>query len=126
MTGLIWMVQLLAYPVFRHLKDTELTRYHEIHTRRITFLVGPAMAVEALTAVALVYQSHIQAQMNLWLWLNLVGIGLTWLSTAALSIPIHNRLQLEANQSDVERLISTNWPRTIIWSARLLLLLILS
>jgi hypothetical protein len=44
------------------------------------------------------------------------------MSTFLVSVPLHNLLQKERNSKIIERLILTNWPRTILWTLRLGLL----
>ncbi len=50
MTGLIWFVQLVHYPLFDHVADGQFTPYHRQHTRRTTRVVAGPMLVEAITA----------------------------------------------------------------------------
>ncbi len=47
-----------------------------------------------------------------------------WLFTFGLSVPLHNSLEKTRDLEKIKKLIQTNWPRTILWSARTALLLI--
>lgn len=119
MTAVIWLVQILIYPNFRFIPRSSFKEFHEFHSRRITWIVAPAMLTELATGVALLYLKTQTAYA-----LNLVSILVTWLLTMFVSVPIHNALgtQLQ-NAKLIEKLIWTNWFRTTAWTIRILSLL---
>lgn len=41
-----------------------------------------------------------------------------WLSTFLLSVPAHAKLSSSKNAEVIDRLISTNWIRTVLWSLK--------
>lgn len=116
MTGLIWFVQVVHYPMFALVGRGAAANYSTRHSERTTWVVGPPMLVEAATGI--------------WLWLHppagagllpALGLGLLaiiWLSTAALQVPCHNRLAQGFDPTVHQRLVRTNWIRTIAWTAR--------
>lgn len=115
--GLIWTVQIVHYPLFARVPEAAFRTYEQEHTRRIAWLVAPLMGVELATAV------------YLWLapgsfeptWfgpLNLGLVGLVWASTLWLQVPLHQRLLRGLDPRAIERLVSSNWLRTAIWTAR--------
>ena len=53
MTGLIWFVQVVHYPLFGNVGDEQFKTYEELHQRLTTWVVVPAMLVEIATAVLL-------------------------------------------------------------------------
>lgn len=112
MTGLIWMVQLVHYPSFRFVSES-FQPFHRFHSNRITWIVLPVMAVELITACVLA----LQLKNTLWI-LNLGGVLLIWAATALLSVPQHNLLAKESNAQTIKRLVTTNWVRTLLWTAR--------
>ncbi len=118
MTGLIWVIQILHYPAFADVDKSRFDDFHSRHTNRITWIVAPVMGIELLTGFALVF--YFSA--NFFSLLNLLLILATWLSTAFLSVPCHNRLSSKRDQEQIEKLIKANWPRTALWSLRLVLL----
>ena len=118
MTGLIWVIQLLHYPAFADVAESGFNDFHRRHTARITWIVAPVMAIELFTGIALVFYFPGQVLAKL----NLLLILVTWLSTAFMSVPCHNQLSLKRDQMQIEKLVKTNWPRTVIWSVRLILL----
>ncbi len=117
MFGVIWLVQLIVYPAFSSVEPSAFKEAHSRHSFRITFLVGPAMVIELITALMLFYFQPS------WFWgLNLSGVLALWLLTGLVSVPLHNRLQQGFDVATIERLTNTNWPRTIIWTLRAALL----
>lgn len=114
MTGLIWLVQLVHYPSFQFVHPQRFDEFHLHHTSRITLIVAPLMGLELLTAVLLVLQ---RGDTYVW-WLNLLGVLLIWICTAFLSVPLHNQLAGGYDYDKIQALVATNWPRTLIWTAR--------
>ncbi|MCC6137729.1 MAG: hypothetical protein IT287_03800 [Bdellovibrionaceae bacterium] len=115
MTGLIWLVQLVHYPAFAQIGDKDFLSFHMQHSQRITYIVGPTMLIELVTAVLLL----LPKSESKFFWFNLTGVVLIWMSTALLSIPLHNTLATGKDLLIINKLVLTNWPRTILWSVRL-------
>ena len=113
MAGVIWVVQLVHYPAFPFVEKDQFTAFHNFHSARITWIVGPAMGVELVSA-GLLCVAFLHSL--LW-WSNMAGVLLIWASTVFLSIPRHNALALGFS-SAADTLVHTNWPRTIIWTVR--------
>lgn len=123
LTGLIWMVQLVHYPLFAHAAGDRFPEFHRAHQFRISWLVVPLMTIEAACA-------------SLWLSappetvgrpLAIAGFALViviWLSTALLQIPQHRKLGRGWDPDAHRRLVAGNWVRTVAWTARLVLLLV--
>lgn len=122
LVGLIWVVQRVHYPLFSQVGATEFPAYEQLHVRRITPVVGPPMLVEAATAVALVALAPADAPTGA-LWLGLLLLAAIWVSTALLQVPCHNALSGQFEVNAHERLVRTNWLRTVFWSARGVLVL---
>jgi hypothetical protein len=117
MTGLIWFVQVVHYPLFARVGTEAFPAYSRAHQTLTTLVVGPPMLVEALTALLLVVSRP--AQVSAWLaWTGLALVGVIWLSTAALQVPAHGRLVSGFDAEVGSFLVTTNWIRTVAWSAR--------
>lgn len=112
MCGVIWVVQLLVYPFFTLIGEKEFSSIHQVHVKKITYIVAPAMLIELVTAAWL----FLHAGGRLWL-LNLIVVVSLWALTAVVNVPTHNRLRFDSEKSK-KNLVSRNWPRTIIWSVR--------
>lgn len=124
MTGLIWMAQVVHYPLFAKVGAASFCEYETAHTRQIAWLVGPLMVLEGATAVGLVWLLQPPSARLI----AILGLGLLlviWISTVLLQMPCHARLSRGFDAETLRRLVGTNWIRTIAWSARGLLAIIL-
>src|SRR4051812_5417580 len=55
MTGVIWFVQVVHYPLFASAATTQFQAYQRTHTRLTTHVVAPAMLAELASAVLLLW-----------------------------------------------------------------------
>lgn len=118
MTGLIWLIQLVHYPAFEWIAKDQFNSFHQFHSARISYIVGPIMLLELISAALL----FINSQDKYFFGINLGLLVVIWLCTALLSVPQHNILSSSANSIAMTQLVLTNWPRTILWSLRTALL----
>ena len=130
MVGLIWFVQVVHYALFDRVAPGSspapgitpdggegYARYQADHMRLTTWVVGPAMLVEVVTGVMLLFMRP--AGVAMWMvWVGLALIGVLWLSTALLQVPMHRKLEAGFDAAAHARLVGTNWLRTAVWSAR--------
>lgn len=117
LVGLIWFVQLVHYPLMARVGSQGYPTYQQLHERKTTWAVAPAMFVELGCAIYLVFATpqHVAP----WLaWLGLLLVVLLWLSTAFLQVPSHKKLGQGFDAIAHGRLVNTNWLRTALWSAR--------
>lgn len=117
MTGLIWIIQIVHYPLFAYVNPTDFTAYEHQHTTRITFIVGPVMLAELVTAIALLWYAPPEISR----WLITTGLALVvvnWLSTATIHAPLHTHLSNGFDGAAIQRLVLTNWIRTAAWTLR--------
>ncbi len=113
MTGLIWFVQVVHYPLFDRVGKSDFAAYEKQHTRRTGRLVGGPMLLELGLAATLAWSPGGTAA-----WCGLVLLGIIWLSTAVDQVPMHRRLERGFDQAAHRRLVRGNWVRTIAWSLR--------
>ena len=117
MVGIIWFVQCVHYPLFDRVGPAGFADYEVQHSRRTSWVVGPPMAVEGVTALVLVAAPPD----GLGRALPLVGLALLAVvhaSTVWLQVPAHRRLRAGHDPVVTARLVATNWVRTVGWSAR--------
>jgi hypothetical protein len=119
MTGLIWLIQLVQYPLMDRVAPADFPAYHAAHSTRITFIVGPAMILELATAAGLVMAAGSGRVSHPLAWTCLALTVGVFASTAFLSVPQHAILGSGFDAAAHARLVSTNWVRTILWSAHL-------
>ena len=53
LVGLIWLIQVVHYPLFDDVGEQNYVTYQQRHQSNITYIVGPVMLIEILTAVML-------------------------------------------------------------------------
>lgn len=119
LTGLIWTIQLVHYPGFAFVEDSTFVKFSQFHSKRISFIVVPVMLTELLSALMLWFRDG--ENHSFWLW-NFVGVLLIWLATFTLSVPCHTLMSKGKDLQVIQRLVQTNWPRTLIWTLRSFLL----
>lgn len=124
MTGLIWFVQIVHYPLFTGVGGDRFTSYAQQHARRTSWVVAAPMLLELTTAILLLVRSlrpaFLPQSSALAALLLLVMI---WISTGLVQVPLHNRLALGFDARSARLLVATNWFRTVLWTARTGLLL---
>jgi len=121
MTGLIWFVAAIHYPLFAKVGAAGFAEYAAAHVRRTGYVVVPPMLLEMATGAWLALAPEGLAAPWL-LRANLVGLVLIWLSTFLIQVPCHQRLQAGYDEVVAGRLTATNWIRVVLWSARALAL----
>jgi hypothetical protein len=120
LTGLIWVVQVVHYPLFSMADRATFPAFAAAHGRLISLVVGPAMLVEALLATWLVVDRPAELPVW-WVWAGLGLVAVIWASTAVLQVPMHARLSGGFDAQAHAWLVSSNWIRTAAWTLRALL-----
>lgn len=132
LVGLIWTIQRVHYPsmAFVDPHPERAVQAERQHCDRIFWIVGPTMLIEGALAAALLF-------VNLWLngidpktWilpaLGIVLLLVIWISTAIIQMPLHNQLLKQPNPTAQQRLVNSNWIRTVAWSLRGLVALLIA
>ncbi|MBD64781.1 MAG: hypothetical protein CME62_06215 [Halobacteriovoraceae bacterium] len=120
LVGLIWTIQMVHYPSFRYIAPSEFKRFTSFHQSAITLIVGPLMLLELILSIILVYYA-----LNFMTVINLLLVLGIWLVTIFISMPCHQKLSEAFHPKVIARLISTNWIRTLLWSVKLLVSVLL-
>lgn len=113
MTGLVWFVQLVHYPLFATAGGAAFPAYAEEHTRRTNWIVTPLWGTETVTALALLVLDPSPLT-----WIGAALVGGLWVSTVFVQVPCHRVLCAGWDADTHRRLVRTNWARTVMWSAR--------
>ncbi|MEX0288739.1 MAG: hypothetical protein AB3N14_06475 [Flavobacteriaceae bacterium] len=116
MTGVCWFVQIVHYPLFRQIPPESFPNY-EKKNFRTGWVVGPAMFLELGSGLWILYDTF-----HIVFLLNMVWLGIIWLSTALIQMPLHKKLSQGYNERYLRLLVSTNWIRTVFWTLRCMLL----
>ena len=117
MIGVIWLVQLVHYPLMGFVEEARFSEFERSHRERIIWIVAPAMLIEGATGAWLSTSMPNDWRRGL-VRFGLVLLGVIWISTLFIQIPLHDALQTNFLASDLDRLVATNWIRTIAWSLR--------
>ncbi|NDJ54359.1 MAG: hypothetical protein GYB68_14915 [Chloroflexi bacterium] len=117
MVGVIWIIQVVHYPLFSRVGIESFRAYAVGHNQLITLVVLPLMFVEIGTAflLALLPPSGTPT----WLAWGAFGLVLLiWASTFFIQVPFHNALLVSYTDDAYRGLVLSNWLRTIAWTLR--------
>jgi hypothetical protein len=117
MFGVIWVIQLVQYPLMKMVPTEAFRTFEAEHQRRITYVVGPLMAFEGFSVLAVFFLRPECLSFAIVLAggiVEAVAIG----TTAFVSAPMHGRMAASGNPDLLDRLIATNWIRTAAWTLR--------
>jgi len=124
MFGVIWVIQLVHYPLMRKVPIAAFGEFEAEHQRRITYVVGPLMALEGVSVLAVFFLRPSCLSFALVLaggLVEAVAIG----TTAFVSAPMHGRMAASGKPELLDRLIATNWIRTAAWTTRAALAIVM-
>jgi hypothetical protein len=116
MTGVIWIIQMVHYPLMGKLGAT-FVECQSLHQTRMGSLVGPPMLIELGAAALLCW---LQPREPVW-WIGIALLTGIWLSTFLVQVPKHNRLACAFEPREHASLVTTNWLRTVLWTLRALI-----
>lgn len=120
MVGVIWFVQLVHYPLMDRVRTEPahaFPDFEKAHQRGTTLIVAPAMLLELLTSgwLVIALTGGVAAMLA---WAGLALVSVNWVSTAALQMPCHRKLEKGFDPATHQKLVRSNWLRTLAWSAR--------
>ena len=124
MSGMIWSMQILEYPLFALVGPKEFPAYHRRHNRGLPFLVIlPSIAAFASAAVVIFTRP---ARLPLWASRVVAVLDLCIIiATVVREAPLHAQLDREGSQAPlIRQLVQGNWIRTVLWTANALFLLV--
>lgn len=120
MTGLIWFVQIVHYPIFRKVPPEQFMAFHQAHLSTTGKVVMLPMVFELLCSglmLTLRFNHPLQTGLN---YAAAALTVLIWAVTALVSVPLHNQLATSGfDAATIQKLVATNWLRTWAWTARL-------
>ncbi len=122
LVGLIWLVQVVAYPLFARVAPSDFPAYQQAHARLITYVVAPLMMGELAFAALWIRETH-ASSLAPSAWVGGALAVATWVVTMLVSVPQHTTLARGFDARAHTILVATNWIRTALWTARGALLL---
>ena len=109
---LIWLVQVIIYPVLAVVSIDAFPRWHAIYCKRIAYFVLPLMLAQLFESAAACFFIG-----NTMIWLKFFCVLSVWVFTFLVSAPCHQKLSKSGKDIVlIERLVSTNWYRTVFWT----------
>ena len=114
------MTQFITYPTFLIIDKNSFNKYHRKYVNIISIIVAPAMVLEIISLIVLVYLSK-----DFLLVKSLILLLCIWLTTFIIMVPSHNILSRKKDSKEIKKLININWVRTFLWSVKLIVMLII-
>ncbi len=116
LTGLIWTIQIVHYPLFAMVGPDRFPAYEAAHSARITAVIALPWAVQGVTMLALLIAPPAGLPRAL-IWTAAVLAALPVAVTLVASVPAHSVLGDGFDAAAHTRLVTTNWLRTAAWTA---------
>jgi len=122
--GILWFVQLVHYPLFNEIPAKNMVNYGYYHMQKISGIINLLFIVDFITIVflLLLVNSDLSATLmviNISIFLFIVFL------TRITFLPIHQQLSKNPNSTLIAKLINLNWIRTLVWSLKVIFLLII-
>lgn len=119
MTGVVWAMHTVHYPLMRRVPPERFAAFMEEHLSRSTRWIAPLMVLELATAIALGVFSNAIALLNFMLLANAYTL-------TVYMRPLYQQLSEGHKPELVERLISLNRYRTILWIIHLAVVILIA
>ena len=119
MVGVIWVMQLVHYPSFKYVNESDYIIFQKFHMSNISYIVFPAMFTELITGLLIFFSG----EKSLFFVLSLICLFLIWVITGVLFTKFHNILQKGKDLKMIEKMIKANWTRTLLWTLRIIMIL---
>lgn len=117
LTGLIWVIQVVHYPLMNRVSEKRFIEFHHQHSNRIGRIVIAPMILE-FAAAALLLVARPPAVPTSLLLSGAILVGLIWVSTFAIQVPQHRLLANGFDPAAHHTLVRWNWIRTVAWTLR--------
>ncbi len=123
MTGLIWVIQIVHYPLFAYIGRDEFISYEKKHSRLISFIVAPMMLIELASAIIILISNYFTSDLYILFTIAFLLLIIIWISTMLIQVPQHRILSSRYDLRVIKDLAKSNWIRTICWSLRSVILM---
>lgn len=120
LTGIIWTVQLVHYPLMARVGAGEQVAYAQAHAPRMAGVVMLPWTVQGASVGWLLF-TRPEVIPTVALVGAAVAAATTVIVTVVASVPAHDRLRAAPDARAHRRLLHTNWLRTCAWSVHLAL-----
>ena len=117
--GVLLITQLIYYPSLYSIDKNYFEKYHKNYVNSISYVVIPLMLIELISLLYLTFYVS-----DLFMIKSLLILITIWLFTFICIVPLHNLLSKKRSDDIISRLVNYNWLRTILWSIKLIIILI--
>ena len=118
MVGVIWVIQLVHYPSFKYVNESDYIIFQKYHMSNISYIVFPVMFTELITALIILFFG----EKSLFFVLSLICLFLIWVFTGVLFTKYHRILKEGKDLMIIEKMIKANWIRSLLWTMRLIMI----
>lgn len=118
--GTAMMDYFLIYPSRQLVGTSEFVAYHALLEERIIPISVVPFALLTLSNLLLVWFRPVGVPKSL-VWASLVCLGIDWISTAFVQIPMNLQLGAGKDPALIQRVMDTNWLRVVLESGQALL-----
>ena len=115
LSGMIWTIQVVHYPLFAMVGEGGFAAYEAAHSSRISWLLLGPWAVQGVATAWVLLAPPAGVPR----WLALLGAAFaaaTVLVTVLVSVPQHGALSDGFDAAAHTTLVSTNWWRVVAWT----------
>lgn len=116
LAAMIGWIQFVSYPFYRKVEANIFISWQRRHLLKAGLIIGPFAGVEAATGLWLAVV--LPKEYLIWAWWGLGLIVVNGVSTFAVQVPLHFRLERGKDLVAIEALIKTNRLRTACWIVR--------
>lgn len=120
LVGVILVTQFVSYPLFLKVKAIDFKLYHNSYRKSISYVVIPLMVLELFINFYNIY--HRSSNYPLYFSATFILLFI-WFSTIFIQLPLHSNVNLQYNKLFIKQLIKSNWIRSGLWVAKLLVLI---
>lgn len=122
--GILWFVQLVHYPLFNEMPAKNMVNYGYYHMQKISGIINLLFIIDFITIVFLLLLVNSDLSATLML-INISIFLFIVILTRITFLPIYQQISKNPNSILITKLINLNWIRTLVWSLKVIFMLII-
>ena len=109
----LWLVQIIIYPSFKNISKESFLNWHKSYQTKVCLIMGPIMLLQIYGITIDLIDTIGPITL-----IRFVLLILSWLLTVMISVPLHKKIESNNDlEQSIDKLIKTNVPRTLTWTA---------
>jgi hypothetical protein len=121
MTGIIWFIQFVQYPLLNHVSSFDFGCYYKKFISRIAWIIYPMIIIEIGFASWLSFLP-MQSKLQLPILITYILLAAASLNTFLIQAPLNQKLQVTFDKGILSKILFYNWIRLFSWTMRTLIL----